>query len=160
MSLISVSVTLSVQARALAKAKNRPANETERLMALTLIQEYQIKPLLHTTPGVAEVNTSGGYEKQIVIYPDPSRLVNTGLSFDDLVRRIGENTRNAGGGMVQVGGEQIVLYVNGRIVSAEEIARIPLKFGAGVNPILVSDVADIGIGHAFRAGASTRQGEE
>ena len=46
--------------------------------------------MLRTTPGVAEVNTSGGYEKQIVIQPDPARLMSAGLSFADLAERIGE----------------------------------------------------------------------
>ncbi|MCL4790260.1 MAG: efflux RND transporter permease subunit, partial [Verrucomicrobia bacterium] len=47
-------------------ATNKPASHREQLMALKLIQDYQIKPLLRATPGVAEVNTSGGYDKQIV----------------------------------------------------------------------------------------------
>jgi cobalt-zinc-cadmium resistance protein CzcA len=141
-------------------ATNKPATRQEQLMALKLIQDYQIKPMLRTTPGVAEVNTSGGYEKQIVIQPDPARLMSAGMSFADLAERIAENTRNSGGGMVEIGGEQIVIRADSRVASAEEIAEIPLKFGGGVKPLLVRDVANVGIGHAFRTGASTDQGEE
>lgn len=141
-------------------ATNKPATRQEQLMALKLIQDYQIKPMLRTTPGVAEVNTSGGYEKQIVIQPDPARLMSAGMSFADLAERIEENTRNSGGGMVEIGGEQIVIRADSRVASAEEIAEIPLKFGGGVKPLLVRDVANVGIGHAFRTGASTDQGEE
>ena len=53
-------------------APHKPATREEQLMALAQIQEYQVKPLLRGTAGVAEVNTSGGYEKQIVIQPDPA----------------------------------------------------------------------------------------
>jgi len=132
----------------------------EQLMALKLIQDYQIKPLLRSTPGVAEVNTSGGYEKQIVIQPDPARLSSAGMSFSDLAERIGENTRNAGGGLVEIGGEQIVIRANSRVTRMDEIAKIPLKFGGSAKPLLVGDVATVAIGSAFRTGASTDQGEE
>lgn len=129
-------------------------------MALRLIQEYQIKPLLRSTPGVAEVNTSGGYEKQIVVQPDPARLFSAGMSLSDLAERIAENTRNAGGGLVEIGGEQIVIRANSRATSTADIEKVPLKFGSGLKPLLVSDMATVGIGHAFRTGASTDQGEE
>jgi cobalt-zinc-cadmium resistance protein CzcA len=141
-------------------ATNKPATRKEQLMALKLIQDYQIKPMLRTTPGVAEVNTSGGYEKQIVIQPDPARLMNAGLSFADLAERIEENTHNSGGGLVEIGGEQIVIRADSRVASMDEISEIPLKFGGGVKPLLVRDVAGVGIGHSFRTGASTDQGEE
>lgn len=141
-------------------ATNKPASHREQLMALKLIQDYQIKPLLRATPGVAEVNTSGGYDKQIVIMPDPARLAGAGMALSDLAERISQNTRNAGGGMVEIGGEQIVIRANSRVATTEEIARTPLKFGGGSKPLLVGDVATVGIGSAFRTGASTDQGEE
>ena len=64
-------------------ATNKPASRQEQLMALKLIQDYQVKPMLRITRGVAEVNTSGGYEKQIVIQPDPARLFSVGMSLSD-----------------------------------------------------------------------------
>jgi cobalt-zinc-cadmium resistance protein CzcA len=141
-------------------ATKKPATRKEQLMALKLIQDYQIKPMLRATPGIAEVNTSGGYDKQIVIQPDPARLMSAGMSFADLAERIEENTHNSGGGLVEIGGEQIVIRADSRVASLEEIAEIPLKFGGGVKPLLVRDVANVGIGHSFRTGASTDQGEE
>jgi cobalt-zinc-cadmium resistance protein CzcA len=141
-------------------ATNKPATSQERLMELKLIQEYQIKPLLRATPGVAEVNTSGGYEKQVVIQPDPARLMSAGMSFSDLADRVEENTRNSGGGLVEIGGEQLVIRADSRVKSAEEIGQIPLKFGGAVKPLLVRDVAVVGLGHSFRTGASTHDGEE
>lgn len=141
-------------------ATNKPASKLEQLMQLRQIQEYSIKPLLRATPGVAEVNTSGGYEKQIVVQPDPVRLLSVGLSFDELADLISENTRNVGGGYVELGGEQIVIRANSRVTTVEQIAKVPLKFGAGVKPLLVGDVASVQIGSSFRTGASTDDGEE
>lgn len=141
-------------------ATNRPVSRRDQLMALKLVQEYQIKPMLRSTPGVAEVNTSGGYDKQIVVEPDPARLTSAGMSFVDLAARIEENTRNSGGGMVEIGGEQIVIRADSRITAPAEILDIPLKFASGSRPLAVRDVARVEIGHAYRNGASTRNGEE
>ena len=141
-------------------ASNKPASRYEQLMALKQIQDYQIKPLLRNTPGLAEVNTSGGYDKQIVIQPDPPRLMNVGLSFEQLADRIRESTANAGGGLTEIGGEQIVIRANSRVSNPRQIEDIPLKFGAAVKPIQVKDVATVAIGHSFRTGASTEDGRE
>ena len=141
-------------------ATNKPATRREQLMALKVVQDYQIKPLLRATPGVAEVNTSGGYDRQVVIQPDPGRLSRAGLSLSDLAEKIEENTRNVGGGLIELGGEQIVIRANSRVTAEQEIAKIPLKFGAGVKALLVGDVATVTIGSAFRTGASTHEGEE
>ncbi len=136
-------------------ATNKPADRYEQLMELRQIQEWVVKPMLRTVPGVAEVNTSGGYEKQIVIFPQPEKMMSAGISFDELALAIGENVENAGGGIVQRGGEQITIRSVGRVQTIEDIARLPLKFGPRVLPIQVSDVAEVGIGSAFRTGAST-----
>jgi cobalt-zinc-cadmium resistance protein CzcA len=143
-----------------ADAKSKPATREEQLMALRQIQEYQIKPLLRGTPGVAEVNTSGGYEKQIVIQPDAARLAAAGLSLDVLAEIVEQNTRNAGGGYVEVGGEQLIVRAASRVTTTDEIAKLPLKFAGGVKPILLGEVATVGIGANFRTGASTDNAEE
>ena len=141
-------------------AKDKPSSREQQLMALRQIQEYTVKPLLRGTPGVAEVNTSGGYERQLVIQPNPSKLAAAGLSLDKLAEIVSQNTLNAGGGYVEIGGEQLIVRAPTRVTTADEIARLPLKFGAGVRPILVSEVATVGIGSSYRTGASTHEGEE
>ena len=141
-------------------ATNKPATREAQLMELKLIQDFQIKPLLRQTPGLAEVNTSGGYKRQIIVHPDPAKLLSAGLSFTELADKIGENTRNVGGGLVEIGGEQVVIRASSRVTRVEEIARLPLKFGGGSKPLLVGDVASVGIGTSVRTGASTWNGEE
>ncbi len=141
-------------------AKTKPATREAQLMELAQIQEYQVKPLLRGTPGVAEVNTSGGYQKQIVIQPDPARLAARGMSLDMLAEIVEQNTRNAGGGYVEIGGEQLIIRAASRVNDIEQILAIPLKFAGAVKPILISDVATVSIGSAFRTGASTDDGKE
>ena len=118
-----------------ADATNKPATREAQLMALAQIQEYQVKPLLRGTPGVAEVNTSGGYQRQIVIQPDPARLAARGMSLDMLAEIIEQNTRNAGGGYVEIGGEQLIVRATSRVNDIEQILAVPLKFAGGVKPI-------------------------
>ncbi len=143
-----------------AGATNRPASRHEQLMELKQVQEYLIGPLLRATPGVAEVNTSGGYERQIVVMPDLARLTSVGLSVDELADKVRENTQNVGGGIVEIGGEQVVIRASSRVATVEEIAGIPLKFTGAAKPLLVQDVAQVGIGSSFRTGAATVDGEE
>jgi cobalt-zinc-cadmium resistance protein CzcA len=143
-----------------ADTTNKPPTRYEQLQSLKQIQEYVISPLLRATPGVAEVNTSGGYERQIVIMPDAARLTSVGLSLDGLAHSISENTENVGGGLVEIGGEQIVIRANSRVSTTEEIAKLPLKFAASAQPLLVEDVAQVGIGSGYRTGAATVNGQE
>jgi cobalt-zinc-cadmium resistance protein CzcA len=143
-----------------AEATNRPATRVEQLMALKQIQEYAVSPLLRATPGVAEVNTSGGYERQMVVMPDLARLASVGMTVEELGRKIAANAENVGGGLVEVGGEQIVIRAASRVRTREEIAKLPVKFAGSAQPLLVEDVAHVGIGSSFRTGAATANGDE
>jgi cobalt-zinc-cadmium resistance protein CzcA len=141
-------------------ATNVPPTRQAQLMELWQIQEYVIKPQLRTIPGIAEINAYGGYVKQIVVQPKINKLRDAGLTVNDLARVVGENVDNAGGGIVNSGNEQLVIRGVGRVVSLEEIAELPVKFAGGVMPLRVKEVADVQIGHAFRTGAATDQGQE
>lgn len=143
-----------------AAATNKPATRREQLLELRTLHDFMVKPAMRGVPGVADVETIGGYEKQIVIQPDPQKLFAAGISFEELAAAIRENVENAGGGVVNKGGEQVTVRTVGRVSSLEEIAGVPLKFGARVEPLLVKDVAEVGIGSGFRTGAGTVNGEE
>src|SRR5216110_2186323 len=90
-----------------ADATNKPATELEQLLALSEIQEYTIKPLLRAVPGIAEINESGGYERQFVIQPKPDALAEVGMTFSELADRAAQNVANAGGGIISRGGQQL-----------------------------------------------------
>jgi heavy metal efflux system protein len=141
-------------------ATNKPATRRDQLMELEVVHDYIIKPMLRSVPGLADVNGSGGYEKQIVVLPNAQKLADAGMTFGDLAKVLQENTENAGGGVVNQGKEQLIIRAVGRVQTTEEIANLPVKFGAAVKPILVKDVAEVGIGAKARTGAATRDGEE
>lgn len=140
--------------------KDKPADRRDQLMQLKLIHDYIIKPKLRTVPGIAEVNSQGGYEKQFVVIARPEKLIGSGITFKDLADTIKENVENAGGGVVQIGGEQIAIRADGRVKTTDEIANLPVKFRAGTSPLRIKDLADVGIGSGVRTGAATYNGNE
>src|SRR5213596_256963 len=141
-------------------ATNKPATELEQLIELSEIQEYIIKPLLRTVPGIAEINESGGYEKQFVIQPKPEALAEVNMTFSELADLVAQNVQNAGGGIISRNGEQLTIRAVSRVSNTEEIENLPLKFGGAVNPLLVKDVAEVKLGTKFRTGAATLNGHE
>src|SRR5262245_30429620 len=141
-------------------APHKPATELEQLMELSEIQEYIVKPLLRTVPGVAEVNGTGGYEKEYVIQPRPEALEPVGLTFSELADVVAQNVENAGGGIISRDGQQLTIRAISRVTTLEEIGDLPIKFGAAVHPLMVKDVADVSLGTNFRTGAATLDGHE
>ncbi len=141
-------------------AKDKPATRAGQLMELKQLHDSIIKPRLRATPGVAEVNASGGHERQIVVSPDPDRLRSTGLTFAEVAAAIGENVDNAGGSILELGGEQVTVRATGRVQTIDEIASLPLKFTGRPEVLRVRDVATLAVGRAVRTGASTYNGEE
>jgi cobalt-zinc-cadmium resistance protein CzcA len=76
-------------------AVKKPADELDQLIELSEIQEYTIRPLLRTVKGIAEINGSGGYERQFVIQPRPEALEEVGMTFSELADLVAKNVQNA-----------------------------------------------------------------
>jgi cobalt-zinc-cadmium resistance protein CzcA len=143
-----------------ADATNRPASDFERLTELHELQEYRVKPFLRATPGIAEVNSIGGHERQVVVEPDPGKLAAANITFSELAAVIAANMENAGGGIINQDGRKLVVRGANRARSADEIADLPVRFGAGVRPIVVRDLAEVAISSGVRTGAATENGTE
>src|SRR5216117_146870 len=137
----------------------KPESLQEQLFQLREVNEYTIKPLRRTVQGVAEVNESGGYERQFVIQPRPEDLARRGMTFSELAEIIGTNVENAGGGIIERGGSELSIRAVTRANTIEDIANLPVKF-AGVKPLLVKDLADVSYGSRIRTSAATVDGEE
>ncbi|HOB98134.1 MAG TPA: efflux RND transporter permease subunit, partial [Verrucomicrobiota bacterium] len=96
-------------------ATNRPADRIEELRELREVHEFVVKPMLRGTPGIAEINANGGYEKQIVVQPRPDALERAGLTFADLAALVRENVENAGGGVIHSGPNQLTVRTLARV---------------------------------------------
>lgn len=126
---------------------------------LRTIQDWVVKPQLRSVPGVTEVNTIGGYEKQIHITPDPSKLIAYGLSFQQVIAALNNNNANVGAGYIEHSGEQYLVRVPGQVADLEQIRSIVIG-GADGTPVYVRDVASVDLGKELRTGAATENGEE
>ncbi|APP82707.1 CusA/CzcA family heavy metal efflux RND transporter [Xanthomonas perforans] len=126
---------------------------------LRTLQDWVIRPQLRTTPGVTEVNTIGGFERQIHITPDPAQLVALGFTLNDVVAAVMRNNQNIGAGYIERNGQQFLVRVPGQLANLEAIGNIVLDRRDGV-PIRVRDVAGVGEGKELRTGAATQNGHE
>jgi heavy metal efflux system protein len=126
---------------------------------LRTLSDWVVRPQLRTIPGVAEVNTVGGYERQYHVTPDPMQLAALGLSLSDVVEALERNNANRGAGYVERGGEQILIRVPGQAANEADLGAIVIATRGGV-PIRVSDVAQIALGSELRSGAATENGKE
>jgi heavy metal efflux system protein len=127
--------------------------------ALRTLQDWVIRPQLRLVPGVTEVNTIGGFEKQFHITPEPARLLAYGLVFDDLVEALEKNNANVGAGYIERNGEQYLIRAPGQVADIAAIEQVIVTYKDSV-PITVADVADVGLGKELRTGAATRDGRE
>ncbi|MBH1659570.1 CusA/CzcA family heavy metal efflux RND transporter [Stenotrophomonas maltophilia] len=126
---------------------------------LRTLQDWVIRPKLRTTPGVTEVNTIGGFERQIHITPDPAQLVALGFTLNDVVAAVMRNNQNIGAGYIERNGQQFLVRVPGQLANLDAIGNIVLDRRDGV-PIRVRDVASVGEGKELRTGAATQNGHE
>ncbi len=142
-----------------AKDARQPDGTPYDATALRTLQDWIIRPQLRQVPGVAEVNTIGGFEKQIHVTPDPARLLAYQLSVEDVVKAIGKNNANAGAGYIERNGEQYLVRSPGQVENIDAIGRIIVATRGSV-PVAVRDVAEVGLGKQLRTGAASRDGEE
>ena len=121
------------------------------------VQDWVVRPLLRSIPGVAEINSQGGYVKQYQALVDPGRLRHYNLSVQQVVQAIAANNSNASGGVLPQVNEQYLIRGVGLIRSLEDIGNIVIKEQAGV-PVFVRDVAQVEIGSEVRQGAIIKGG--
>ena len=121
------------------------------------VQDWVIKPALRSVPGVAEINSWGGFERQYEIRLDPERLVAHGLTLDTVLDRVRSGNVNVGGGVVQRGVSTWVVQGQGRLTSEAEIGALVVAAKDGV-AVHLRDVAEVGIGHEIRRGVVTADG--
>jgi cobalt-zinc-cadmium resistance protein CzcA len=126
---------------------------------LRLVQDWIIRPQLKGVPGVAGIDSIGGYVKQIHVRPDPRLLVGYGLGFHDLLEALERNNLSTGAGYIEHSGEAWTVRASGRIEDHAQIAAIVLGERGG-RPIYVRDVASVGVGPELRTGSASVGGQE
>jgi cobalt-zinc-cadmium resistance protein CzcA len=137
----------------------RPDGKTWTPEDLRTLQDWVIRPQLRNTPGVTEVNTIGGFERQYHVTPLPERLSAYGLTMADVAGALGRNNANVGAGYLERYGEQYLVRVPGQATGIEDLQAVIVASRNGA-PIRVADIADVGLGQELRTGAATENGQE
>ena len=123
------------------------------------IQDWIIKPQLRNVPGVTEINSIGGYNKEFLVAPMPAKLASYGLTFAQVVDAVEKNNGNVGAGYIEREGEQYLIRAPGQVAGIEDLGNIVVSSVGGA-PVRVRDIAEVSIGRELRTGAATENGVE
>ncbi len=132
-------------------------SEERDLMELRSLQDWVLRPILRTVPGVAGVDSFGGHVRQFHVIADPMALRRFDLALEELAAAVAANNGVAGGGFVERGGEQFVVRGDGWVRSGEDLEDTVVAYRDGV-PVLLGQVAAVEAASEIRQGAISRDG--
>ena len=135
-------------------SKDKKYDATE----LRTIQQYIVRPILRTVPGVTDVNSFGGLVKQYQVLIKPDRLTSYGITLQQVFEALEKNNANASGNFIEHGSEQYVVRGLGLVKDTKDIENIIVATQSHA-PVFVRDLADVVIGAELRQGALTVNGE-
>jgi len=128
-------------------------------MDLRSVHDWIIRPQLMRVSGVAEINPIGGFKKEILVAPKPTKLLAHGIGYVDVLKAIQQNNNNRGAGFIEHTGSQWLMRVSGQVNNLDDLNNIVIKQNQGT-PILIKDVATVSLGKELRSGAATQNGRE
>ena len=144
-----------------ADAPARPPTPRARLLALKTLQDFVVRPAVRAVPGLADVNTTGGFDRQFVVEPDVPKLAENGLDLADLVNTLARNASPGAGALVDRGPALATIRSLVRAQTPEELGGLTVKLGWGSVPVRLREVAKVNPeGAKPRTGAATLDGEE
>lgn len=142
------------------KPATDPTERMKQLMDIKSLQEWFVKPRLLTVEGVAEINTTGGYERQYHIQPNIQKMSSYGIHFEEIAAALEKANKNVGGGYIAQTAEQFLVQGVGLFKSSKDIERVPVKQLDSFRVVKIGDIAKVGLGKELRTGAATVNGQE
>ena len=133
--------------------------EGHSLMELEETLDWYIGPQLRTVPGIVEVNSFGGEEKQYQVVVDPKRLQAAGLSVQEVVTALERSNANAGGGYIEHNREQLVIGTVGLVKSLDDLKTVVVGATPHGIPITVANIGEVKYGARLRRGAASMDGK-
>jgi heavy metal efflux system protein len=134
--------------------------EKDRLLRLRTIQDYTVRPALRRLAGVADVDSNGGFNREIHVNLIPKRLEKSGLTLDQVFSRLDSLGESFGGGYVEIGDRQWIVRTDAGLNSLESIASASLGLDIRGRAIRVSDIAEVRSDHSLRVGSATSSGSQ
>ncbi len=128
-------------------------------MDLRSTHDWIIRPQLMRVAGVAEINPIGGFKKEILVAPEPAKLLAYQMGYDEIVKAIQNNNNNRGVGFIEHNGAQWLMRVPGQASTLSDLGNIVIRQHQGI-PVRIKDVASVSLGKELRSGAATQNGRE
>ena len=137
----------------------RLSSEVEKAGYLRTVQDWIVAPQLKSVPGVAGVDSIGGYDKTFVVEPDPAKLASYGISYSELGEALQKTNLAVGANYYDRGGEAYLVRVDARVRSIDEIRNAVAATRNGI-PVTVGQIAEVRLGGDLRTGAGSLNGNE
>ena len=134
-------------------------SEADKATYLRTVQDWIVAPQLKGTNGLAGIDSLGGYTKEYLVVPDVQRMAAMKITLQDLATALERNNTSTGAGIVNRNGEGLSVRADGRIRTADELARTVIATREGV-AIVLSQVADVQTGQGLRMGSASENGRE
>ncbi len=134
-------------------------NDALTLMQLEDVLEWQLVPQLRMVPGVVEVNSLGGEQRQYQVVLDPNRLQAAGVSVLQVTDALKKANANAGGGYLEYNQEHVVIGTSGQVKSPDDLRHVVIGATPQGIPITINTVGDVRFGARMRRGAATKDGK-
>lgn len=142
------------------KPATDPDERLKQLMEVKALQDWFIKPRLMTVEGVAEINTTGGYERQYHVQPNIQKMASYGIHFDEISQALEKANKNVGGGYISQTAEQFLVQGVGLFKTPADIEKVPVKQLDSFKVIKLGEIATVELGKELRTGAATVNGNE
>lgn len=127
-------------------------------MELKSTADWVLRRRILAVPGVAEVLTIGGEEKQYQVTLVPERLASYRVTVDEVLRSLRATNQNASAGFYKEGGQEYLIQGVGRIQTVEDIGETVVAMRAG-QPVLVRHLGDVAIGAGIKRGTAAHNGK-
>jgi Cu(I)/Ag(I) efflux system membrane protein CusA/SilA len=131
---------------------------TQSLDRLRSIQDWTLRYALQSVPGVAEVASIGGFQKQYQVTVDPGKLASYGVPIGAVVEAIRSSNNEVGGRLIEFGGAEYMVRGRGYARQPSDLENVVVKTGAGGVPVLVRDIGRVAFGPEIRRGVSDLDG--
>lgn len=132
---------------------------TKTLADLRALQDFTVRPALTAVPGVAEIASLGGFEKEYQVTVDPVKLLAFGIPITKVADAVRASNQDVGGRVLEMGGTEYVVRGRGRFVSLDDVRNVSVGTGSAGTPITVGDVATVQVGPALRRGITDLNGK-
>lgn len=128
------------------------------LSELRSLQDFKLKYLFTSVPGVSEVASIGGFRKQYQIQIDPLKLQIYGIDMDTVIDRVRESNDEVGARLLEIGGAEFMIRVKGYAKSIEDLERVSIGSDPNGTPIFLYNIAKVITGPNLRRGVGDYNG--